>query len=76
MNYFYFDMFDGQVTLKDEVGLELSDVAAAVERGQEIAFSKVRATKARAEPIDPRELRIRISAGQCVAKIAFRYVLI
>ena len=74
MSYFFFDLFDGKTTTMDNVGVELSDISAARERAQAIAFSKTGPFDSSTERYDPRELRVRASAGQCVAKIALRYI--
>ncbi len=74
MSYFFFDLFDGSATLEDHAGLELADVGEAIEQARNIAFTQLRSAGAQPDPIDARELRVRESAGKCVAKVAFRYV--
>ena len=74
MACFFFDLFDGENVIQDDVGLDLADLSAAREQAQAIAFSRLAARGADTEPFDRRELLVRAPAGQYVAKVAFRYV--
>jgi hypothetical protein len=74
MSCFFFDLFDGKTTIEDEVGVDLSDVQAAREQARLMALRRDEPIDLQDTPFDPRELRVRSSAGGYVAKIAFRYV--
>ncbi len=73
---YFFDLFDGDGVLEDETGLLFSNTLEALAMAREVAFSQVESADRRFDLIDPRELRIRGSAGKWVAKVAFRYVSI
>ncbi len=74
MSNFFFDIFDGNTTVEDRVGLDLADVSAAREQAEAIALSRIGHAETKTDGFDHRELRIRAGAGHCVGKIAFRYV--
>ncbi len=74
MSRYFFDLFDGNETMRDEVGLNLRDVCAARELAQTMALSHIEPTGSRSTPYDARELRVRSGAGNYIAKVAFRYI--
>ena len=74
MTCFFFDLFDGENLIEDNVGIDLADLSAAREQAQIIAFSRVGGEDNHSQAHDLRELRVREPAGQYVAKVAFRYI--